>query len=150
MSSGGRRGRRTSEMVRIARQRIDELFALAQEEAAASPGYLPQRYVRLARHIGMRYNVRLLPEYAELYCRSCSSFWTEGRTVRTRLHDGRRVRTCLVCGRLRRLPLRSHRALAASRAWDTPRGVPLEEGALTGPVAEPYARSFPEPGSEEE
>ena len=137
-------------MVRIAKQRIDDLFALAQEEAATSSTYLPHRYVRLARRIGMRYNVRLLPEYAELYCRGCSSFWTEGRTVRTRLHDGRRIRTCLVCGRLRRLPLRSYHGPSTTRPWDAPRGVPLEEGALTGPVAEPYARSFREPESEED
>lgn len=102
----GRRGRRTSVMVRIARERVAALFALA--EAEGRPGGdrpLGDRYVRLARRIGMRYTVRLAPEYRERYCRSCSSLWIEGRTVRTRLRSGRRVRTCLVCGRIRRTGL---------------------------------------------
>ncbi|MGP8109522.1 MAG: ribonuclease P protein component 4 [Thermoplasmata archaeon] len=103
---GGRRGRRTGSMVRIAGERIADLFALAEREAVASHGDLAHRYVVLARKVGMRYNVRLLREYRELYCRTCSVFWVEGRTVRTRLRSGRRVRTCLACGRERRTPVR--------------------------------------------
>jgi ribonuclease P protein subunit RPR2 len=91
-------------MVRIAAERISALFALAEREARGDFPELADRYVRLARRIGMRYNVRLPPEYAEAYCRGCSRFWVEGRTVRTRLRSGRRVRTCLVCGRERRVP----------------------------------------------
>ncbi len=93
-------------MVRIARERVLALFALAEREAAGGHDELADRYVVLARKIGTRYNVRFLPEYRELYCRSCSTFWVEGRTVRTRLRAGRRVRTCLRCGRRRRLPVR--------------------------------------------
>jgi ribonuclease P protein subunit RPR2 len=97
-------------MIRVASERVNDLFALATAEAPrGSTGYA-DRYVRLARKVGMRYNVRLLPEYRELYCRGCSTFWVEGRTVRTRLRSGRRVRTCLVCGRRRRVPLRAKAA----------------------------------------
>ncbi len=109
-------------MVRIAGERIADLFALAEKEAGGSHPELASRYVALARKIGMRYNVRLLPEYRELYCRRCSVFWIEGRTVRTRLRGGRRVRTCLACGRPRRVPLHPNR-------------VPTEEGLPAGPVA---------------
>jgi len=104
--SGGRKGRRTAFMVRIAAERISDLFALAEREAVAGAPDLADRYVSLARRIGMRYNVRLLPEYSEVYCRGCSRFWVEGRTVRTRLRAGHRVRTCLACGRTRRVPYR--------------------------------------------
>lgn len=149
MRPGGRKGRRTSEMVRIAKERIDDLFALAEEESALPGSSLPTRYVVLARRVGMRYNVRLLPEYSEVYCRGCSAFWVEGRTVRTRLRSGARVRTCLACGRLRRVPYHRRRAVPVGR-WEPGRSVPLEEGALTGPVEEPYRRTFPEPGSEED
>jgi ribonuclease P protein subunit RPR2 len=100
-------------MVRIARERIDDLFAQAEEEAAAGGRALPDRYVALARRIGTRHNVRLRPEYRELYCRGCSTYWVEGRTVRTRLRSGRRVRTCLACGRERRTPLRPNRTRSA-------------------------------------
>jgi ribonuclease P protein subunit RPR2 len=89
-------------MVRIARERISTLFVLAEREAATGHGELADRYVTIARRVGTRYNVRVLPEYRELYCRGCSTFWVEGRTVRTRLRSGRRVRTCLRCGRERR------------------------------------------------
>ena len=106
MKRTGRRGRRTGTMVRIAHERIDDLFALAAREAAAGNPDLANRYVVLARRIGARYNVRLRPEYRELYCRECSIYWTEGRTVRTRFRSGRRVRTCLQCGRERRTPVR--------------------------------------------
>jgi len=89
-------------MVRLAEQRISRLFLLARAEACEHPAGLADRYVRLARRIGMRYNVRLSSEFAELFCRGCSAYWVEGRTVRTRLRSGVRLRTCLVCGRERR------------------------------------------------
>jgi ribonuclease P protein subunit RPR2 len=93
-------------MIRVAGERVGELFGLAEAEAPKGPGGFADRYVQLARKVGMRYNVRLLPEYRELYCRGCSTYWVDGRTVRTRLRSGHRVRTCLVCGRARRVPLR--------------------------------------------
>ena len=101
-------------MVRIARERISSLFALAEREAASGHGELADRYVTIARRVGTRYNVRVLPEYRELYCRGCSGFWVEGRTVRTRLRSGRRVRTCLRCGRERRTTV--HAATPSPRA----------------------------------
>lgn len=96
-------------MIRIAQDRIAELIGLAEGESRRGTA-LPDRYVRLARKVGMRYNVRLLPEYRELYCRRCSTFWVEGRTVRTRLRRGNRVRTCLNCQRSRRVPIHARGA----------------------------------------
>jgi len=103
-------------MVRIARERVSDLFALAEEEATGPNPELSDRYVRLARRIGMRYNVRLLAEYRELFCRRCSAYWIEGRTVRTRLRSGHRLRRCLRCGSVRRVPV----GRARSRASRTP------------------------------
>jgi ribonuclease P protein subunit RPR2 len=103
-------------MVRVARERISTLFALAEGEAGSGHGELADRYVILARRVGTRYNVRVLPEYRELYCRGCSTFWVEGRTVRTRLRSGHRVRTCLRCGRERRTRLRD-------AEWPSARGI---------------------------
>ncbi len=122
-------------MVRIARERISDLFALAERESANGHATLADRYVRLARRIGMRYTVRLLAEYRELYCRGCSSFWAEGRSVRTRLRSGRRVRTCLVCGHERRTRTRPERPGSAPPPSSTPGQVPREEGALSVEVA---------------
>ena len=124
----GRRGRRTGAMIRIAQERIADLFSLAEREAFQGEPRLADRYVRLARRIGMRYNVRLLPEYRELYCRGCSTFWVEGRTVRTRLRSGRRVRTCTTCGRQRR-------ALVGPRRTATPVEPPTERRPADRPAA---------------
>jgi ribonuclease P protein subunit RPR2 len=124
-------------MVRVAAERIADLFALAEKEAAGGQPELADRYVRLARRIGMRYNVRLLAEYSEVFCRGCSRFWVEGRTVRTRLRSGRRVRTCLACGRERRVPYRSGRPgapLTVPRSRRSPR---QPEVALLGTAIAP-------------
>jgi ribonuclease P protein subunit RPR2 len=117
-------------MVRIARERVSSLFVLAQREATTGHPELADRYVTLARRIGMRYNIRLLAEYRELYCRSCSSFWLEGRTVRTRLRSGRRIRTCLKCGRERRTRVRGRTPERGAGPWADPRGAPRLEAAL--------------------
>ena len=128
----GRRGRRTGAMIRIARERISDLFGLAEQESRRGPTALPDRYVQLARRIGMRYNVRLLVEYHELYCRGCSSYWVEGRTVRTRLRAGLRTRTCLRCGRVRRV--RVHAPLPPLAPPEGFRGAPAaqEEAVMVG------------------
>lgn len=101
-------------MIRVAQERISDLFSLAEAESRRGSVDLPKRYTQLARRIGMRYNVRLLAEYRDLYCRGCSNYWVEGRTVRTRLRNGRQVRTCLACGRTRRVPLREPRLRAVA------------------------------------
>ncbi len=116
-------------MLRVAHERISVLFALAGSEASAGHYALSDRYVALARRIGTRYNVRLVPEYRELYCRGCSAFWVEGRTVRTRLRQGRRVRACLRCGRLRRVPIRPLGRLRSGPEDAAPEAVPREEVA---------------------
>jgi ribonuclease P protein subunit RPR2 len=122
-------------MVQVARQRISDLFGLADRESRNGRPDLADRYVALARRIGMRYNVRLLPEYRELYCRSCSTFWTEGRTVRTRLRSGRRVRTCLRCGHQRRT-VSVRAGIGRGTGDETRRDARRDEGALSVPVAE--------------
>ena len=120
-------------MIRTAGERVQDLFGLAEAESARVGSVLPDRYVQLARRIGMRYNVRLAPELRELYCRGCSVYWVEGRTVRTRLRSGRRVRTCLRCGRVRRVPLRATVLRPASireslRRPTEPEGILVGEG----------------------
>jgi ribonuclease P protein subunit RPR2 len=121
-------------MVRVAAERISDLFALAEREAAGASPALADRYVQLARRIGMRYNVRFLPEYREVFCRGCSRYWVEGRTVRTRLRSGRRVRTCLACGRERRVPYRRPRPRGGPPAQDRRRSPVEAEIAWVGGV----------------
>ena len=126
----GRRGRRTGRMIRVAGERVTTLFALAESEARQRPSGLADRYVGLARKVGMRYNVRLRPEYRELYCRGCSAYWVEGRTVRTRLRNGHRVRTCLRCGRVRRVSIATEPTAVADIA--TSGDPPIAEAVAAG------------------
>ncbi len=123
-------------MVRIARERIDELFSLARREAVTGNLALADRYLRLAGRVAQRYTVRLPKAYREMYCRRCSSFWVEGRTVRTRLRHGHRVRSCLVCGRPRTEPYRPRRSTTVDPGIKD-RPVPRPEEALAEPRTEP-------------
>lgn len=126
----GRRGRRTAAMIRAAQERIQDLFSLAEAETRRSPNNLSRRYVVLARRIGMRYNVRLLREYRDLYCRGCSTFWVEGRSVRTRLRAGRRTQTCLSCGRVRRVLIKPRATGSELSEEALPRGARREQAVL--------------------
>jgi ribonuclease P protein subunit RPR2 len=135
-------------MVRIARERIADLFALAEREAARPDSKLTNRYVQLARRVGTRYNIRLPAEYRELYCRGCSAYWVEGRTVRTRLRGARRVRTCLSCGRSRRTPITTGRP-GGPPPVGFESSTPREEEALVGPVSDEEEGPAEEDGSED-
>ena len=127
---GGRRGRRTPAMTRIARERIADLLGLAEREGGRGGTPLARRYVILARRIGMRYNVRFLPEHRDRYCRGCSAYWIEGASVRTRFRSGKKVRTCLMCGRISRRRLSQAIAPAVAPDESTRRSVGQAEAAL--------------------
>jgi ribonuclease P protein subunit RPR2 len=87
---------------KIARERIEILFCQAEREFAKHPERA-QRYVELARKIGMRYRVRL--EQAN-FCRQCNAYLKPGVNCRVRLRRNKQavVVTCLVCGRVSRHP----------------------------------------------
>jgi len=137
-------------MVRVARERISALFALAEREASSGHGELADRYVTIARRVGTRYNVRLLPEYRELYCRRCSVFWVEGRTVRTRLRAGRRVRTCLRCGGERRMLIHPVALRSAAPVEPMLPAATRREVAFVSDSREDDRDDLPDDGSEEE
>jgi ribonuclease P protein subunit RPR2 len=133
-------------MIRVAHERVGVLFSLAEVEARSRSNLLPNRYVELARKIGMRYNVRVPPEYRNSYCRRCSTYWVEGRTLRTRLRDGHRVQTCLLCGAIRRVRLgtpRTRGSTVEGSGW--PRGTSSEPI----PVDDSEESPDPEEGEEE-
>jgi ribonuclease P protein subunit RPR2 len=92
---------------RIALERISVLFELAREVFVKEP-VLAQRYVDLARKIGMHYKVRLPAEYRRMICRHCKSFILPGINCRVRIQQRRSphlVVTCLNCGGHMRIPI---------------------------------------------
>jgi ribonuclease P protein subunit RPR2 len=99
-----RRGRRTRDIAAIASERMQILIERAQESSQAGEPALADRYAQLARALGMRYNIRLPPQFKRRLCRDCGSYLVPGRNMRVRLRDGRTVWTCLKCGGIKRRP----------------------------------------------
>jgi ribonuclease P protein subunit RPR2 len=89
---------------RIARERIQILFELAQKEALKGNMARSNRYVQLARRIGMRYNTPLPSGLKRRFCRKCGSFLLPSRNSRVRLRNSRITITCEVCGHIMRMP----------------------------------------------
>ncbi|KXS41580.1 MAG: RNAse P, Rpr2/Rpp21 subunit [Methanolobus sp. T82-4] len=85
----------------IALERIKYLFELADREYPTDPDR-SDRYVSLARRIGMRYRVSVPPELKKRMCKSCSSFLTPGSNCRVRLKGGLLIVTCQKCGNIQR------------------------------------------------
>ncbi len=92
----------------IACERITYLFEVAGKEYAESPAR-SNRYVTLAKRIGMRYRVSLPSEMKRKMCKDCGSFLSPGGNCRVRLKNGRLIITCMNCGRVQRYPLESRR-----------------------------------------
>ncbi|MDQ1280920.1 MAG: ribonuclease protein subunit [Thermoproteota archaeon] len=102
----------------IASERISILLTLAREKIKEEPN-LAQRYVKLAREIGMHYKVRIPLEYRRIICRNCKQIIIPGINCRTRTRTGREshvVITCLICGGQTRIPLKERKAVDNAKA----------------------------------
>lgn len=97
-------------MVEIAGERIGLLFEEADKAALRGRIDLADRYVELARAVGMRYNVPVPAAMRRRACRGCHGYLLPGATSRTRLNRGRATITCLRCGHVTRVPLGPPRA----------------------------------------
>jgi ribonuclease P protein subunit RPR2 len=104
-----KRGRKPTWQQKIARERIQILFYLAEKELDKHPER-SRRYIELARKIGMRYNIRLPKELKRKFCKSCNSLLIPGRTAKVRLERKRKTIAiyCLKCKKIYRYPWRSN------------------------------------------
>jgi ribonuclease P protein subunit RPR2 len=98
--------RKAEEQSRIARERIRILFEQAEKMFPKKPA-LSNRYVSLARTIGMKYKVRIPPHLHKKFCKYCVSYLHPPTTVRIRVQRGKIVSTCLSCKRITRYPYNS-------------------------------------------
>jgi len=105
MMPRGRKGRKTKAMINIAGERIDILFDLAEEEALAHNLHRADRYVELARKIGMRYNVRIPRRYRRRFCKHCRCYFLPSINCRVRVRGDRTVIFCENCGSYTRMPI---------------------------------------------
>lgn len=88
---------------KIAEERIEILFELADRNFKTHPERT-QRYVTLARLIGMRYRVRLVRDQKRRICKHCYSYLVPGSNCRIRLKGSTVLTTCFSCGKQSRYP----------------------------------------------
>jgi len=86
----------------IARKRIEILFEEAEKAALEGELERSDRYVELARKIGMRHNVPLKSKYKRRICKKCYSYLHPSKTCRIRIKEGSLITKCLKCGSINR------------------------------------------------
>jgi len=96
--------KRKSGSRRLARERIEILFARAAEFYPENPVW-SNRCVELARKIGMRHRIRIDRHLRRQFCRRCNAYLVPGSNARVRIHRGCVIITCLTCGHRSRYPI---------------------------------------------
>ena len=108
--------RQKRQIADLAAERIERLFELAEMAAKAGQEQRSDRYVQLARAIGMRYRVRI-PQHLKMWlCKRCHRLLIPGKTARIRLRGEYITTTCLRCGEQMRRPYKTPRAPSSRRA----------------------------------
>jgi len=96
-------------------QRIERLFELAEAAAKEDQDLRSDRYVQLARTIGMRYRVRIPRKLKIQLCKGCYALLIPGKNTRVRLREEYITTTCLRCGMEMRRPYKAPRAPSSRR-----------------------------------
>tara|TARA_B100001750_G_C15474340_1_gene581616 strand:+ start:1262 stop:1588 length:327 start_codon:yes stop_codon:yes gene_type:complete len=100
-------GRRTQSQEKLARERIERLFVLAEESSKSGDIEESKRLIELARLIGKRYNQRLNKSQRIRICRNCNSFMNSKNSTNRISSKGWKTITCLDCGTIGRHRLQS-------------------------------------------
>ncbi len=87
---------------KTAKERIEILFEEAEKAALCGDIDFSDRYVTLARKIGMKYNVNITSEYRRRFCKDCYSYLFPGKTCKVRINKGKIVTKCLKCKTINR------------------------------------------------
>lgn len=87
---------------KIAKERIEILFGLAEKNLDTNL-QRSQRYVELARKIGMRYNVRFSKEMKRKFCKNCNTL-LKGTKAQVRTERKSLIIKCQVCNTIYKYP----------------------------------------------
>lgn len=87
-------------------RRAMELIDLAIKEAKNGNIDLARKYVKLARDYAKYGKFKLPLEYRRKYCRRCNVPLIPGKTVRVRIKSKVLIKSCLLCGWIRRYELK--------------------------------------------
>ncbi|MFH0832298.1 MAG: ribonuclease P [Candidatus Aenigmatarchaeota archaeon] len=93
------------EQLKIAKERIAILFNEAQKTVKEDPE-LAKRYTRLAKKIGMRYNIRL-GRLKRRFCKYCYNYFLPGVSCRQRLNKGKVSIKCFSCDKTIHYPYKN-------------------------------------------
>jgi ribonuclease P protein subunit RPR2 len=104
--------RKKKEEKKIATERINVLFGLAEKYGLKGNTQRANRYAHLAWKIGMRYNVTIPGNLKRKYCRGCHTFLRPGINCRIRLTGDRITMVCENCGRCYRQPIVKEREIS--------------------------------------
>jgi|SRR3989344_4829863 len=94
--------------IAIAKHRIRKLFSEA-DKIFSKNSKLADRYIELARKIGMKMNVRLPKRFKRKFCKHCYHYLKPGVNSRVRIHKHRVIIYCLNCKKYTRIPLKPKR-----------------------------------------
>ena len=95
--------RKPESQVKIAKERIQELFRQADVMFDEDPK-LSNRYVQIARKISMKFKVRIPSQLKRKFCKHCYCFLKPGKNCRVRTHEGKVVYYCNNCKKFMRFP----------------------------------------------
>lgn len=98
--------KKPADQIAIAKERIVILFQQAEKKAILGELDLADRYVEIARKIGMRYNVRIPKDLKRRFCKNCYSYLLPGLTCRQRMKKGIVTIHCLQCNKIMRYPVK--------------------------------------------
>ncbi len=89
---------------KIALHRVETLFKEADEIFKESKE-LANRYVKLARKIAMRVNLKIPRKLKRKFCKHCYSYLKPGINCRVRTKNSKVIYYCLNCKKYTRIPL---------------------------------------------
>jgi ribonuclease P protein subunit RPR2 len=92
---------------KIAKNRIERLFSLAEKNALSGRIDLSSRYVHIARKLSMKYLVPIPPEFKRCFCKHCYFYLLPDVNSRIRIHRNRLIIYCKNCEKYTRIPLKS-------------------------------------------
>lgn len=96
------RGAKPAWQIKIAKERIALLFEEARKIVAQDKA-LANRYIELARKIGMRYNVRMPKELKRKICKGCKAYLSPATARYSTKNKILRIQ-CMACKRVNRYP----------------------------------------------
>ena len=95
--------------IAIVKHRIRKLFSEADETFSTNKK-LADRYIELARKIGMKMNVRLPKKFKRKFCKHCNHYLKPGVNSRVRIHKHRVTIYCMDCKNFTRIPIKPKRS----------------------------------------